>query len=255
MSDTLVQPLSPGNLTLSQGTASIVPVGFGYYPEEGSRVVTCQYNWGVQTSYAEDMSQLEARGVFTAIQSVFVDNSANLNSVAMTFQGTGHTLICPASSQAIFPLFVTGQAAFLVQSSVAGLTASQFASQVTRLYLMNTPANSGGVWAAPALGAASQQQAVLPSTMIKNVSVSQAIRQGGVAGRVFKVFIIATIAGSFVTIIDNSNPTVTPANTIFVIPVGTLQGTVFDLNAPYINGLSAAFDTGATGTIALTFGP
>lgn len=246
------QPLSPGSQTIAQGNAGVMPTGFGYYPSEGSRVVTCQYNWQGQTIFTEDLSQLEAKGILTSIQSVFVDNSQAAESIVLTVQGTGQIVVCPGTSQGIFPLFVTGAAGFTIQGSSSGVPAVSLPTQVTRVYLLNVPANSWGIWPAPAFGATSQQSIAAPSICTKNITGTITLRGGTVAGRLFKIIVVATTAIGTITISDGPE---TPGNTILIIPSGTTAGTVYDLNAPYISGLIVTYDGGATGTLTATYGP
>lgn len=138
MSQTL-QPAGTATQTVASGTVAVSAVAFGYYPQEGSRVVSAVYNWTAQTGFAEDLSQLVARGVETTIQSVFIDNSSNPQAVTLTANGTGQVLVCPGLSQAMFPLFLTGAPGF--QLTVPATTAA-----VTRLSLLNCPCGSAGVW-------------------------------------------------------------------------------------------------------------
>jgi hypothetical protein len=134
-----IQPSPTATMTVSGGQAGISPVGFGYYPAEGSRVVSAQYSWATLTGYAEDLSGLVARGVQTAIQSAFVDNSTNPNAVTITVLGTDQVVVVPANSQGVFPLFFTGAPGFTI--AVASTNAG-----VTRLYLLNVPSNTCGMW-------------------------------------------------------------------------------------------------------------
>jgi hypothetical protein len=245
------QPMSPGSQTIASGNFGVMPISFGYYPIEGSRCVTVQYNWSQQISYTEDLSTaLESHGIVTSIQSVYIDNSQNLQSVVITVQTTGQVIICPAQSQGIFPLLFSGAAGFTIQSSVAGEGPVPPPTSVTRLYLFNVPANSSGVWSAPPLGAADVQQNGLASTVTKNIQITTIVRTGSFAGRVFKVFVNAPITVGTVTISDGTEA---PNANILVIPIGATQGTIYDLNVPYNAGLVVTFDGGATGTIAISW--
>lgn len=137
MSGTL-QAAPTATQTVASGGAGIMPIGFGYYPQEGSRCVTAQYNWLTQAGYAEDFSQLVDRGMATAIQAVYVDNSTNTQSVTFTIGGTGQVITCPASSQGIFPLFMTGQPTLQITTQAP-------INAVTRCYFLNVPCG-GSVW-------------------------------------------------------------------------------------------------------------
>ena len=145
MSGSNVQGAPTASMTISAGQESVFSIGFGYYPQEGSRCVSAQYNWTAQLGYFEDLSQLVARGVETAIQAVYIDNTTCPQIVTMTIGGTGQLIVCPANSQGVFPCFFTGTPQFTL--SVASASAS-----VTRLYLLNVPAQAAGVWQQTAAG-------------------------------------------------------------------------------------------------------
>lgn len=121
-----------GSLLISSGGAGAVPISLGYYPHEGSRCVSSAYNWTAQASYTEDMSQLVARGVETTIQAVFVDNSANSQSVTLTMGGTGQTIVCPALSQGFFPILLTGIPGFVITTPAA-------IAATTKCFWVNVP--------------------------------------------------------------------------------------------------------------------
>jgi hypothetical protein len=125
-------------MTVASGQAWVSPVGFGYYPNEGPRCVSAQYNWTSQAGFTEDLSGLVGRGVATTIQSVFIDNSGNSQPVTLTVNGTLQTLVVAGHSQGMFPLFFTGQPGFQ-------LTTTAPIAAVTRLNLLNVPSN-GASW-------------------------------------------------------------------------------------------------------------
>ena len=101
------QNAGTGSQTLASGTASIAPIGYGYSPPEGSRALYTQYNWASAPSFYEDGSQVVAKGLETCIQGVFIDNSTVALPVTI-YINPHQTLICPAYSQAVFPVFFSG---------------------------------------------------------------------------------------------------------------------------------------------------
>jgi hypothetical protein len=127
-----IQPAPTGSMTIASGAATVAPTTYGYYPAEGSRLVSAQYSWLSQSAYAEDLSGLAARGVETTPQAAFIDNSANPSVVAVVIGGTGQVISVPANSQAVYPLFFSGMPSLQlsVPSPVAGLT---------RVYYSNVP--------------------------------------------------------------------------------------------------------------------
>jgi hypothetical protein len=240
MSGSNVAPAPTANAQISAGQATVANIGFGYYPGEGSRCVVAQYNWTANLFYNEDLSQLVARGVETTIQSVFCDNSTNPEPVTMSINGTNQVIVIPANSQGIFPLFFSGQPGFSIS------VPSEVFGAVTRLYLLNVPANSSGTWAT--LGT----PAVNGNVSALGITGNQAVK--ATPGKVFKVIVNATTATGTITINDAPAPgTVTVGNTILTIPIGTLAGTVYDLTAPALLGISVNFNGGATGTIAVIY--
>jgi hypothetical protein len=244
------QPMSPGSQTIASGNYGVMPISFGYYPIEGSRCVTVQYNWSTQNSYTEDLSTaLESHGIVTSIQSVYIDNSQNLESVVITVQTTGQVIICPPTSQGIFPLLFSGAAGFTIQSSVTGLSAALQPLQVTRLYLFNVPANSSGVWSAPAIGSAELFSPGGASRSTRNITGTTVLGAGPM--RIYTVTVLATTAVGTITFSDGAE---SAATTFFQIPIGAIAGTVYQLNWPIITSGNITFDAGATGTIAVSIG-
>jgi hypothetical protein len=144
MSGTNIQSAPTASMTLAGGQASVFPVGYGYYPPEGSRCITTQYNWSAQTGYFEDLSVAVAMGVETSIQSCMIDNSGNSNPVTLLIQGTGQIVVIPGTAQGVFPLFFTGSPQFQI-------TTTAVSAGVTRLYLLNVPVSAAGIWETVAL--------------------------------------------------------------------------------------------------------
>jgi hypothetical protein len=128
----IVQPAQTGSMLISAGQAAVSPIGYGYYPEEGSRCVSAQYNWTTVSGFADDLSQLLARGVESTIQTVYIENGSNAQSVTLTVAGTDQVITCPALSQGFFPAFFTGQPSFQITTSAP-------IAAVTRCYFLNMP--------------------------------------------------------------------------------------------------------------------
>jgi hypothetical protein len=134
------QAAQSASMTAAAGNYAVVPIGFGYYPKEGSRAVSLAYNWTNQISYNEDLSQLVARGVETSIQGMFVDNSAGQATVNILIEGSGQQIIIPSQYQGLFPVFFSGAPSFQITAG------SSNAGAVTRIILLNVPPNSAGTW-------------------------------------------------------------------------------------------------------------
>ena len=140
MSGTLA-PINTSTLQIGNG-ATAGPTSFGYYPGEGSRVASTQYNFSTSLHFYEDLQNLKAYGVETAIQSIWVDNSNNPQPVTIVIAGSNQQIVVPNNSQGIFPAFFSDNAAFYISCSsyVTGSTA------ITKCCLLNIPANTAGTW-------------------------------------------------------------------------------------------------------------
>ena len=241
MSGSLSQP-NTASMTVASGNAGVFPIGYGYYPPEGSRAVSAQYNFadnGITTgqTFYEDLSQLVARGVETSIQSAYIDNTANNYDVTITLGGSGQTLLIPADSSGIFPLFFTGTPNLYI-SCPGSINKNGGTQSLTRVTYLNVPGSTG------MLGQAFDNvQSAQASIYLANAGGT--IKNG--PGRVFTVTVTVAIAVGTVTVSDN-------ANVLLVIPTGTLAGAVYTLGGvPCLSNIKAAFLGGATGTIAIFY--
>jgi len=236
-----VQPAQTATQLVSSGAAGIFPIGFGYYPVEGSRVVTPEYNWLNTTgipAYAEDLSQLVARGVETSIQGVVIDNATNANPVTITIGGSGQVLTVPAYSQGVFPIFFTGTPSYQVTSPLSNnsltVTPSGY-TPVTRCYWLNVPPQAAGVWPC----------SIAPQWNILNLSGNNTPRVG--PGRLMAVIVTTAISVGALNFYDGG---ATVANLLFSIPVGAAAGTIYQLNIPFFTSLFVDFAiNGAVGVV------
>jgi hypothetical protein len=253
------QPPPTATATVASGAAGVFPVAFGYYPQEGSRCVSAQYNWLSSFTFNEDLSQLVARGVETVIQSIFVDNSSVSQPIQIVINGTDQVIECPAWSQGVFPAFFTGTPGYSISIAAGGNQGFANIVPVTRLYLLNVPANAASIWSAPPPGSL---MALAPPGQLGGLFTSLGITSSnsvtaGVlnqVGRVAKIVVNATTAVGTITINDaQTTGTVTAANTILTIPIGAPAGTIYTLDMPFFNGLAVNFNGGATGTISVSY--
>lgn len=239
MSDSLISNMDTGTRNISNKGAGAFPVSFGYYPEEGSRAITMQWNFQQQNFYVEDLSILVSMGVQTAMQSAFVDNSRNGYPVTFSIQGSGQVIQIPAYSQGVFPFFFTGTPLMQVNCPVAS-------NGVTALTLLNVPINSAGIWEATQLGLPTADQAYLSKLGITGTVLVRA----GVA-RLYRVSVTTTTATGTITI-DDAAATGTVA-TVLTVPIGATVGTVYSPSWPMFNGIAVNYNGGATGTIAIAY--
>lgn len=120
------------------------PVTLGYKPREGTREAITAYNWTGQTRYTDDLTRLQSRAGFSTIQGAIVHNGDNASSVTISIPGTGHSITCPAQSEAVFPL-IMGSSAPIVTVSTQAVSAT-----TTRICWLNYPVEAS-VWSAPGL--------------------------------------------------------------------------------------------------------
>jgi hypothetical protein len=93
-------------------------------PLQGSRIVPVDLDFTATGSnglpIAFDLAQEEERGALDMVQSVFIDNSLNAQSIRLTLAGVGgagHTIGLPANFQGYFPLPVEGIARFTASTT------------------------------------------------------------------------------------------------------------------------------------------
>ena len=199
-------------MLVSSGAAGIMPTSYGYYPHEGSRVVSAAYSWATQTGYVEDLSQLVARGVETTIQSAWIDNSQCTQAVTIMISGSDQVLVIPANSQGCYPFLCTGAPGF--QISVAATVAGG----LTRVGLLNLPVTMGP-W--PTSGGG------LTATIPAKAGASTSIVAGGTAQT-------AVAAGAITSeaLIKNPNGATESLFLDLVHPAGLVDGaggTTFEL--------------------------
>jgi hypothetical protein len=145
-------PLSSGTLSFAGNNGAVFPIGFGYYPPEGSRAVNLQYAWASSASptpqsYNEDLSQAVARGIETSIQSVYIDNSSSSNIVTIVVAGTNQVIVCQPGYQGLSPIFFTGTPYYSITCS-APMGIAVIAIGVTRVTFLNVPSQGSAFWPA-----------------------------------------------------------------------------------------------------------
>ncbi len=149
-------------------------------------------------------------------------------------------IVIPPNSQGIFPVFFTGTASFTIAVPATA------AGAVTRLYLLNVPPQAAGVGQAASSGLAAISPPNASAPMLSAYETGTATLKTGI-GRVFAVSVTVLTATGSITIQDG-------ANVILVIPSGTAAGTVYNLAGfPYFTSLSATYNGGATGSVAISY--
>ena len=243
-----VQGAQNGTQLISSGAAGVLPSSFGTYPNEGTRVVTAQYNWIANNQFNEDCSQLAARGMITTPQSMFVDNSANAAIVTITINGTSQVLEVPSFSQGVFPVFFTGTPGYSIQSPITSVANLLIGNPpyvpVTRVYLLNVPAQSAGLWSAfpPGIG--------MFSAVLVAPFTNLTLKIG--PGRLNAATITTVTAVAKINFYDTLGAGGGAGNSITAFSPGTASGTTIMTQMPFWSGL-VADATGGTGAVAVTF--
>lgn len=99
-----------------------VPIYNSLSPGEAPKVVPVMLNFATQASFTVDLLILQQRRYFKSIQSVFIDNSGNAETVSVEAVGqTQHTLVVPANAQAVLPIFSPNPPVFIVSTSGTGI--------------------------------------------------------------------------------------------------------------------------------------
>jgi len=231
-----------GPVTISNGQAKSLPITIGLYPDEGTRSLTCNYDWtGTGTQYAEDGSSLVALGMETTPQAAWIDNSACPYPVQMVVNGTLQSVVIPPYSQGIVPLTFTGIPGYSVNlGGSAGSSAGH-----TAVTLLNVPALGCDVWqAGTSPGALFPIDGGTQSSYDQTTSAQ--LKVG--AGRVASIEVSVVTAVGTITLNDQA-ATGTLTRTLTLLPSGTAAGFFQILNASFSSGLSLNFNAGATGTV------
>ena len=109
-----------------------VPVFAALIPREGPKAVPVPFDFTAYNSQVVDLSNLQQRGLISAVQAVFADNSANPVALVISVNGSQQNIIVPPNSQGYFPLLVP--AAIELTVSMTGAT-----SPGTTIFLLNFP--------------------------------------------------------------------------------------------------------------------
>lgn len=109
------------SLPINQSNIPTWPVRNGNEPpiNEGARTlgpIACNCTALVQ-SFPFDGGLIQQRGQFSQCLAIFIDNSANTNSVQVTMNGTGQVIDIGPSSQGYFPVLMGPQLGFTAFSA------------------------------------------------------------------------------------------------------------------------------------------
>lgn len=116
--------------------SSGIAIGNASLPKEGPKAVPFQANFGAAPQYAIDLQYIFAQTLMSMVQTVWVDNSANVTEVSIFVSATQQTLNIPANFQGYFPILSPTQGQMLVSGSAGNVV----------VILINVPMSALGGW-------------------------------------------------------------------------------------------------------------
>lgn len=94
--------------------------GSGYTPGQGNRELPTVLALSGAQSFDDDLTNEMLQGSIETVQSVYIDNSLNGQSVSIQFKGGPRQKItCPANAQGYFPVVPFGAVKFTATSTGA----------------------------------------------------------------------------------------------------------------------------------------
>lgn len=105
----------------------------GCMPKEGPKSIPAMLILDDNSQEVNFLGLIEKQLV-SEIQGVFIDNSANAASLSVKCNATGHTIVCPANAQGIFPLFAPNPPIFTVGTSGNATVNLQFLNFPVQAY-------------------------------------------------------------------------------------------------------------------------
>ena len=108
------------------------PVSNGYAPQGGPRALPLSFDFTNVASYSLDLVQEVERNEINMVQSIFVDNGNNANTLVIIFDQTLQPIRVPAGAQGIWPVITPKDAPRFVISTTQ-------AAVVVNIILLNVP--------------------------------------------------------------------------------------------------------------------
>jgi hypothetical protein len=100
---------------------STIETSNGLMPAEGPKCIPQSFDFSVQASYAVDLSQAQGESILDFVQSAFIDNSLNSETVSVLVVGSGQNVKIPAGGAGWMTLFCPNPPRFTVSSAGAGV--------------------------------------------------------------------------------------------------------------------------------------
>lgn len=98
----------------------IYPVGNGgNMPCEGAKAVTAQLNFVTNAAYLVDLTSLFNNSQFSALQTLYIDNTQNTSPITAVVAGSNQSLTIPAGRGGYFPVIAVNPPKVLFSSAGA----------------------------------------------------------------------------------------------------------------------------------------
>jgi len=109
------------------------PVSNGYAPAGGPRALPIAFDFSTTSPQATDLVQEIEANIINMVQSIYVDNSNNANTLTITFDQTNQKIVVPATAQGIWPVITPKDAPrFVLATTPAG-------GLIVNIILLNVP--------------------------------------------------------------------------------------------------------------------
>src|ERR1700733_3178209 len=105
-----------GVTPVSNNLANAIAIGNAVNPKEGPKAVPYNLDFSVQTAYSINILYLYQQNIISVIQVLYVDNSANADSVQVLVSQTSQRIIVPAGDQGYFPVLCPTNGVITVSS-------------------------------------------------------------------------------------------------------------------------------------------
>lgn len=114
-------------------------------PKEGPKSIPQRIDFTTNVSWSIDFSNLTANETITMIQTLFIDNSNNSDSLSVVFEGTQQTLICPPLAQGYFPILTQNWPKCVVSTSGGVVILIEFINIPIPPSVWYVAGNTGGI--------------------------------------------------------------------------------------------------------------
>src|SRR5215475_6194048 len=143
------------------------PVSNGYAPAGGPRALPITFDFSITSPQAIDLVQEIEANIINMVQSIYVDNSLNANTLTIIFDQTNQKIVVPATAQGLWPVITPKDAPRLVLSTTPA------GGLLVNIILLNVP------MPLTAWGPQSVAVTINNPTYTQTPTVTNAINRGG----------------------------------------------------------------------------